>query len=110
MNAQKNGAFENAFDQCERTRTEVFEDALKSGYSQKKRFLKTYLISVSAQKWRFLKTLQHSTIGFTKTEQCERTKTDVFPSVFVEIPGSFDLTKTDTNKNGAIASNFYFYH
>ena len=68
---------------------------------------------------------QYSTMGFTKTEQCERTKTDVFRCVFVigqitvnaqkrrffspflyrngaVLRGSFDATKTDTNKNGAV--------
>ena len=80
------------------TKTEVFENAVKSGYPQKRRFLKTHfinvnaqkrrflrthLINVNAQKRRFLKTLQYPTISFTKTEQCERTKTDVFRCVFV---------------------------
>ena len=65
------------------TKTEVFENAVKSGYPQKWRFLKTHLINVNAQKRRFLKTLQYPTMSFTKTEQCERTKTDVFRCVFV---------------------------
>ena len=60
------------------TKTEVFENAIKSGYPQKRRFLKTHLINVNAQKRRFLKTLQYATMGFTKTEQCERTKTEFF--------------------------------
>ena len=64
------------------TKTEVFESAIKGGY-QKRMFLKTLWINVNAQKRRFLKTLQYSTMGFTKTEQCERTKTDVFRCVFV---------------------------
>ena len=50
------------------TKTEVFQNAVKSGYPQKRRFLKT---------------LQHATMSFTKTEQCERTKTDVLRCVFV---------------------------
>ena len=50
------------------TKTEAFENAVKSGYPQKRRFLKT---------------LQYPTMSFTKTEQCERTKTDVFRCVFV---------------------------
>ena len=49
------------------TKTEVFENAIKSGYPQKRRFLKTHLINVNAQKRRFLKTLQYATMGFTKT-------------------------------------------
>ena len=65
------------------TKSEVFENAVKSGYPQKRRFLKTHLINVNAQKRRFLKTLQYPTMSFTKTEQCERTKTDVFRCVFV---------------------------
>ena len=35
------------------TKKEVFENAVKSGYSQKRRFLKTHLINVNAQKRRF---------------------------------------------------------
>ena len=50
---------------------------------KKGRFLKTHLINVNAQRWRFLKTLQYATMSFTKTEQCERTKTDVFRCDFV---------------------------
>ena len=50
------------------TKTEVFENAVKSGYPQKRRFLKTHLINVNAQKRRFLKTLQYPTLSFTKTE------------------------------------------
>ena len=50
------------------TKTEVFENAVKSGYPRKRRFLKTHLINVNAQKRRFLKTLQYATMGFTKTE------------------------------------------
>ena len=65
------------------TKTEVFKNTIKSGYPQKRRFLKTHLINVNAQKRRFLKTFQHSTMSFTKLEQCERTKTDTFGSVFV---------------------------
>ena len=53
VDIHKNVASVNAFDQCERTKTE------------------------------FLKTLQYPTTSFTKPEQCERTKTDVFSSVFV---------------------------
>ena len=56
------------------TKTEVLENAVKSGYPQKRRFLKTHLISVNAHKRRFLKTFQYVTTSFTKTEQCERTK------------------------------------
>ena len=41
-----------------RTKTEVFENALQSGYSQKRRFLKTLWISVNAQKRIKAKTLQ----------------------------------------------------
>ena len=41
-----------------------------------------------------------------QADQCERTKTEVFLSVFVQKQssgtGSFDATKTDTNKNGAV--------
>ena len=88
------------------TKTEAFENAVKSGYPQKRRFLKTNLINVNAQKRRILKTLQYPTMSFTKTEQCERTKTDVFLSVFVQkrssVNGSFDATKTDTNKNEVV--------
>ena len=70
-----------------------------SEFPQKRRFLKTYLINVNTQKRRFLKTLQYPTMSFTKLEQCEhtkqifwlricyladqceRSKTDVFPSI-----------------------------
>ena len=65
------------------TKTEVFQNAVKGGYPQRRRFSKTHLINVNSQKWRFLKTLQYPTMSFTKTEQCERTKTDVFRCVFV---------------------------
>ena len=88
------------------TKTEVFENAVKSGYPQKRRFLKTHLINVNARKRRFLKTLQYPTMSFTKTELCERTKTEVFLSVFVRkrssVNGNCDATKTDTNKNGVV--------
>ena len=71
-------------------------------------FLKTHLINVNAQKRRFLKMLQYATMSFTKTQQCERTKTEVFLTVFVRKPssvnGSFDATKTDTNKNGVVST------
>ena len=43
----------------------------------------TKVINVKAQKRRFLKTFQYPTLSFRKPEQCERTKTDVFGSVFV---------------------------
>ena len=65
------------------TKTEVFENAIESEYPQKRRFLKTQLINVNAQKRRFSKTLLYLTMSFTKTEQCERTKTDVFRCTFV---------------------------
>ena len=71
-NAIKSGKMvvaENTSDQCERTKTEVFENAVKSGYPQKRRFLNTF---------------QCPTMSFTKPEQCERTKTDVLTSVFVQ--------------------------
>ena len=41
-----------------RTKTEVFKNALQSGYLQKRRFLKTLWISVKAQKWIKTKMLQ----------------------------------------------------
>ena len=48
----------------------------------------------------------YATMGFTKKEQCERTKTEVLLIVFVQkrssLNGSFDATKTDTNKNGVV--------
>ena len=50
------------------TKTEVFENAVKSGYPQERRFLKTHSINVNAQKRRFLKTLQYPTMSFTKAE------------------------------------------
>ena len=43
----------------------------------------TQLINVNVQKRRFLKTVQDSTKTFIKPKQCERTKTDIFGSVFV---------------------------
>ena len=64
-------------------KTEVFENTIKCGYLQKRRFSKTHLINVNAQKRRFLNTLQHSTLSFIKLEQCESTKTNIFGSVFV---------------------------
>ena len=47
---------------------EVFENAINSGHQQKLRFLKM---------------LQDSTMTLTKSEHCERKKTDIFGSVFV---------------------------
>ena len=44
----------------------------------------------------------------SRADQCERTKTEVFLSVFVQkrssVNGSFDAMKTDTNKNGVVSS------
>ena len=71
----------------------------------------------SATKRRLLKTLQYPTMSFTKTEQCERTKTDYqadqrertktevslrFVQKRSSVTGSFEATKTDANKNGAV--------
>ena len=86
----KNG--EKSFHFCESvhtdlhknaTKTEVFKNAIKSGYPQKRRFLKTHLINVNAQKRGFLKMLQYQIVSFIKMEQCERTKMDFLLLVFV---------------------------
>ena len=53
----------------------------------------------------------HKNGGFSlrfcyRADQCERTKTEVFLTVFVRkrssVNGSFDATKMDTNKNGVV--------
>ena len=68
------------------TKTSVFVKVftlIRTKTPQKRRFLKTLQINVNAQKRRFLKTLQYPIMSFTNPEQCERTKTDIFGSVFV---------------------------
>ena len=53
-----------------------------------------HLINVNAQKRRFVKMLQHSTMTFTKPEQGERTKVDIFGIVY-KILDQCERTKTD---------------
>ena len=90
-------------------------------YPQKRRLLKTQMINVNAQKRRFLKILQYPAMSLTKTgsmrrhkngylwlriyyqaDQRERTKTDVFPSDFVQngvmSKASFDATRVRHSK------------
>ena len=65
VDIHKNGGFENAPDQ------------------------------LNAEERRFLKTLQYSIMVFTKTEQCERTKTDVFPAFLLSGTDQCERTKTE---------------
>ena len=67
----------------QKKKTEVFENAVKSGYPQKWRFLKNAFDQCECTKTEVFETLQYSTMSFTKPEQSERTKPDVFRCVCV---------------------------
>ena len=59
-----------------RTKMEVFENAVKIGYPQKRKFLKTHWINVNTQKQRFLKTLQQQQQNYNDMK--------FFPPFFVQ--------------------------
>ena len=91
----KTEVFENAFDQCERTKTEVFENApISNNELHKNGVMWTHKNGCFSLRFCY------------RADQCERTKTEVFLSVFVRkqssVNGSFDATKTDINKNGVV--------
>ena len=94
-----------------RIKTDVFENAVKSGFPQKRRFLKTHWINVNTQNGGFLKRCSNNnkittiwgffyiSMGFsilfcTKTEQCEQ-KVWYHKNVYLQKRSSASGQKTD---------------
>ena len=106
----KTEVFENAVDQCEHTKTEVFENAVDQCEHTKTEVFENAPVSNNElHKNGVMWTHKNGCFSLRfcyRADQCERIKTEVFLTVFVRkrsrVNGSFDATKTDTNKNGVV--------
>ena len=91
------------------TKTEVFENAVKSGYPKKPRFLKTHFINVNATKTEVIENASISKQRALQKQSNVNAQKRRFFSPFCTKTEQYERVglasiqqKTDTNKNGAV--------